>query len=362
MRNRAIDVYKFIFCCIIAIFHFFDGSSAHMIGGNIGVEFFVMAAGLFFFKKLEREMSAPDGGMDSIAYIKKRFLRFFPYTTAGLLLAFLVKRVWLYTLEGGTLTGVQLYKWFSRDIWDYLLVSMGGLNAAKPLLNGPIWTVSAMLICELLIWGLYRWNKQLFRTVIAPAAILFVLGYWKNMDDADYRMWLGFTTFGTMRVFGDYCLALFIYEAAKRLRAVGERLTTLARSLLTVCEFFCLALSIVDMELFASRYFRYVNMLLFCVALVIGFSGQSFSGKVFRHEKVVTYLGALSLSVYIVHYPILNVFRHIYPEPSELDRHFFLFMAAVLVCSVIFDQLLKLIIAGVARLRATLKPKLVVTK
>lgn len=107
-----------------------------MVGGGVGVEFFVMAAGLFFFKKLERETAAPEG-MDSIAYIKKRFVRFFPYTTAGLLLAFLVKRVWLYTLEGGTLTGVQLYKWFSRDIWDYLLVSMNGLNAGKSMLYCP---------------------------------------------------------------------------------------------------------------------------------------------------------------------------------------------------------------------------------
>lgn len=90
VRNLAIDLYKFIFCCIIATLHFYKGSSApHMVGGGVGVEFFVMAAGLFFFRKLERETAAPNGGMDSMAYIKKRFLRLFPYTTTGLLLAFL---------------------------------------------------------------------------------------------------------------------------------------------------------------------------------------------------------------------------------------------------------------------------------
>ena len=67
MRNRAMDAYKFIFCCVIAVYHFFEKSDAHMLGGAGGVEFFVMAAGLFFFQKLEREMAAPDGGMDSVA-------------------------------------------------------------------------------------------------------------------------------------------------------------------------------------------------------------------------------------------------------------------------------------------------------
>lgn len=57
-RNHAVDAYKFIFCCIIAMFHFFGGSDAHMVGGAAGVEFFVMAAGLFFFQKLERETAA----------------------------------------------------------------------------------------------------------------------------------------------------------------------------------------------------------------------------------------------------------------------------------------------------------------
>ena len=363
MRNRAMDVYKFIFCCVIAVLHFYKGSGAHMAGGGIGVEFFVMAAGLFFFQKLEREMAAPDGGMDSIAYIKKRFMRFFPYTTAGLLAAFLVKRVWIYTGDGGVLSLGKLYKWFSRDIWDYLLVSMNGLNAGKSMLNGPLWTVSAMLICELLIWGLYRWNKQLFRTVLAPAAILFVLAYWKNIEGtADHHAWIGWTTFGVLRVFGDYCLSFFIYEAAKRLAAVGERLTTLARGLLTVCEFGCLLLSIVNMEVVNSRYFRYFNMLLFCVALVICFSGQSFSSRLFRHGKVAACLGTLSLSVYIIHYPILDAFCYIYPETDVLEQHFFLFLAVVMACSVLFDLLLRLIIAGAARLWTSLKTKMVVTE
>lgn len=114
------------------------------------------------------------------------------------------------------------------------------------------------------------------------------------------------------------------------------------------------------MEFFDSRYFRYVNMLLFCIVLTIAFSGQSFSGRAFCHKKLVTYLGNLSLLVYVIHYPILDVFRQFYPNSSELDRHFFLFMAVVLLCSVIIDFLLKIIIAGVGQMWSKLKLKMFV--
>ena len=103
-------------------------------------------------------------------------------------------------------------------------------------------------------------------------------------------------------------------------------------------------------------------MLLFCVALMICFSGQSSSGRVFRCEKAFTYLGALSLSVYMVHYPIVTVFRRLYPEQVMMERHLLLYLTVVMVCSVLFDLLLRLIIAGAARLWTNLKTKMVVTE
>ena len=217
MRNKSIDAYKFLFCLIITLLHFYKGSNAHLIGGGIAVEFYVMCAAWFFYKKLdvvaqrEGEEQSATVGIDNIAYIKHRFLRFFPYTTVALLLVFFVNRIWLYTYNGGMLSIGKVYRWFSRDIWDYLLLSLSGINAGSGMLNGPLWTISSMLICEFIIWGLYQANKKVFRTLIAPISVLFVLSFWKNIEGtADNDLWLGFTTWGTLRVFGCYSLTLFI--------------------------------------------------------------------------------------------------------------------------------------------------------
>lgn len=352
MRNRSIDVYKFIFCLVIALLHFYKGSGAHLIGGGIAVEFYVMSAAWFFYRKLEKESmsqaqnSCGANGMDNIAYIKQRFIRFFPYTTAALLMDFFIRRIWIFTRDGGVLTLGKIYRWFSRDIWDYLLISLSGLNANTNMLNGPLWTISAMLICELVVWGLYQNNKKVFRSIIAPVSILFVLAYWKNIQGtADNKAWMGFTTFGVIRVFGCYCLTLFIWENAKKLREMGSRLTNKARVLLTLCEFGCLSLAIANMEYSDSRYFRYVNILLFFIALSITFSGQSYGDKVFSNGKISKYLGELSFAVYLAHGPVLEVFRVLYPDPAVLDSHIGLFLCVVILLSAVFDIIMKWVVA-----------------
>ena len=71
-RNCTIDLMKFGMALVIAIFHFYQETHEHFKGGFFAVEFFILAASLFFFSKLERESvklaTAPDEG-NSYIYI-----------------------------------------------------------------------------------------------------------------------------------------------------------------------------------------------------------------------------------------------------------------------------------------------------
>lgn len=55
MRNGAVDIYKFIFSWVIAFFHFYFNGREHFPMGMLGVEFFVMVAGVYFFMKWDRD-------------------------------------------------------------------------------------------------------------------------------------------------------------------------------------------------------------------------------------------------------------------------------------------------------------------
>lgn len=356
MRNRSIDVYKFLFCVIIMFFHFYRQTDEHMIGGAGGVEFFVLAASMFFYQKFYK--TRVSGGMSNLRYAKKRFMRFFPYTTAAFIIALFTNRIIPRILEEKATTFLQLYKWFSKDIWELLLLFSCGVNGNSGMLNGTVWTLSAMLICEFFVWGLLQHNEKLFRTLLAPLAFLTILGFWKNMDTADKDLWIGFTTFGVLRVFLLMCLGYYVYALSMRLQKMS--LSRYARVWLTVCEFLCIGISLVNMNFFSTRYFRYENILLFSVAIIIAYSGQSFSGKIFAVESVTKYLGELSLGVYLIHDPILKVFRQIYPDPYVMYAHKFVYLLAVLVISAVFLVAVKRLTALFSKLKEKAMRKAVI--
>lgn len=359
MRNKTLDIYKFIFCCVIALFHFYKEVGGHFLGGAGGVEFFVIAAALFFYGKLERSYKADDT-VSGLAYAKKRFLRFFPYTTAAFVVSFLIRRVWILYRAGEALTLDKMYRWLSGDLWELLLIDLCGLNNGKGFLYVPAWTISAMLICEFIVWTLCRHNKKLFCTIIAPFSILFILGFWRNIESADFKTWIGFTTFGVLRVFLCYCLAYFVYAAARKLAEM--KLTSSARALLTIAEISALLVSLWNMEHYDSRYFRYENILLFCILLLIAFSGQSYTNRIFRGEKLTKYLGELSFAVYLTHYSVLIVINELYPEPEVLATHIWEYIAITLAVSVVFDFVMKYIVKAASKLFAEFKRKMIVSE
>lgn len=359
MRNKVLDAYKFLFCCVIMLYHFFYATGGqYLVGGAGGVEFFVLAASLFFYRKFYHQ--AQSGRlMSNLTYGKKRLLRFLPYTTVAFIIAVVVKRIIPTLLKGKVITAVQLYKWFSKDIWEWLLVSMNGLNGESQLLNGPTWTLSAMLISEVLIWGLLQYNERLFRIVLAPVTILVFPGYWEGVDSAGYASWHGFTTFGVLRVFFLMCLGYYIYSAAVKLREV--RLSKYGRAVLTACEFFCLGLSLVNMNFFSSRYFRFEIILLLSIVLLIAYSGQSYSEQLCRSAAVTTYLGELSLAIYLVHSPILAAFQIVYPDPNALYAHKLAFCFVVLLTSVLFLPFVKGLIALFLKLKERIVDKAIIS-
>lgn len=315
-------------------FHFYLQTNEHLIGGSGGVEFFVLVASMFFYAKFYRNQSSGQPIRDNLAYGRKRLLRFLPYTTVAFVIAFIAYRVIPYWIAGKEMTFLQLYKWLSKDLWELLLVSMCGLNKGAAFLNVAAWTLSAMLICEVVVWGLLQYNEKLFRTLIAPCSILAILGYWINMENGDYKLHVGFTTFGVLRVFLIMCIGYYVYHFAVQLSE--KQFSKQGRLALTVAEFLCLGISLLNMNNFSSLYFRYENILLFCVMVTIAYSGQSYSGKICGPAVLTKHLGELSLGIYLVHYSVLKIFRLLYEDPYKMYSHKFAYLLAVLLASELF--------------------------
>ena len=364
MRIGSVDIYKFFFSWIICFYHFYNAvyPNPHFPSGEVAVELFVLISGVFLFMGWERKKarcpavgSTPSASaeLSPYAYLKRRFLRFLPYIVIGFVLAFGV-RAWLFVQEGNAINLRQVVNWLSDDIWEILMVKMNGMNNNAALLNVPAWTVSAMLIAEFIVFALLvNWEK-VFTTLICPCVILFTYGYWRHMPKANHDIWIGYTTFGLLRVFMLICLSWYCWQLVKRLKET--RFTRTGSVLLGVAELLLYALAVVLLMNFDSRNIRWVITLLFFLAVAISISGASFTQKLFPMSKLSQWLGEMSMGIYLTHYPIMRIYKYLWPDAHEMFRHKFSFLAVVFAASVLFcvvcKWLVKVTVFAVGKLKA----------
>ena len=288
----------------------------------------------YSFSQNGKDKEKIPGGGDISSYMKKRYFRFLPYTTAAFIFTFLICRIVLYVLAGGKLTMSYFAAHIAEDIWELLLVSANGLNNNHSFLNPPVWTISAMLIVEFFILCLLTYHESRFVHAICPLSILIILGYYRQIESLNLALWHGFTTFGVIRVYFIMCCAYYCYRLAVYLQK-----TTFTRAgvtMLNTAEILCFVLVFLIVFLGKNRYFVWCAMLLMLIGCGIILSGQSFSTKLFKDSKLTRYLGKLSFAVFLVHVSIFRLYGYFSSNVYELYRQKYSFILAVTVVSVIF--------------------------
>lgn len=304
-QNLDIQFFKFVYSCIIVLYHLTASTAIECKGGYCGVEYFLLTAGLFLFLSFERgektgKQSTP------CQYLTKRFWRFLPWSTTAFIAAVLVERVWI----NPTTSLVAWFDYFAGDIWELLMIKWNGMNNNTLLLNGPAWTLSAMLIIGFLIWTFMYYYKKLFLTLIMPLTLIIGFGYWMHLPSANTEAWIGFTTFGTFRTWLIMCLSLFCIPIAQKL--ADYPLNKKGKILLSIVEVLIHAVALVVIFERAQRYHQWMVTLLFMMSIAIALSGHSFLARFLEKSRIVRFLGELSMSIYLMHVSVIRVFRHLF--------------------------------------------------
>lgn len=334
MRNGAIDVYKFLFSIVIVIYHATDWLPL----GPLGVEFFVIVAGvmmLFGYDKFRKDNPGEDERLlYPCRYAKKRFWRFFPYSTAAFVVAFCTIRIYRTATQGGEINVHKILQWLSGDIWEILLIKMTGLNNDNGFLNGPAWSLSAMLIAEFFVLLiLVRWEKH-FATCIAPLMLMVGFGFWRHIPVAAHELWIGFTTFGVLRVVLLNCIAYYCFISIKKLQKM--KFTSAGKRLLTFGEGVSLCMALAIIRYGESRNYRWCATLFLAITIVIALSGSSYSMKIFHDSKCTRYLGKVSFGIFLIHWPILKLFQYQSSNWTEDLLNVIFFFAVVIVSAMLF--------------------------
>ena len=303
-QNLDIQLFKFLYSWVIVLYHLASNTAIVCNGGYIGVEYFLLSAGVFLFVAFQR--GEEKGNLQTpVQYLVKRFLRFLPWSVTAFVLTVTVKRGWIES----TTSLVDWMDHFSRDVWEMLMVSMNGINDNIFLLNGPAWTLSAMLIVGFFIWTFMYYYKKSFLNLIMPLTLVVGFGFWMHLDSADTHRWIGFTNFGTFRAWIIMCLSFYCIPLSRKL---GEYpFNRLGKILLTAVEILIHICAMVVMYGRATRHWQFLLTLLFMISISIALSGHSYLAKLLEKSKMVSVLGELSMSIYLVHFSVIWGFRHV---------------------------------------------------
>ena len=332
-RNAVVDVLKFIFSLVVVFFHFYQPTDEHFSMGFVSVEFFAIISGVYFFQMYEQATKRVKSLVDPFQYVRARFFRFLPYTTLAFLLTATVR--FFLTLQGG-ISALRIWLWTISDVWEVFLIKIFGLNNGANLLNAPAWYIGAMLIVNFTILNLLNYWGNIFKNFIMPITILIGYGYWSNSTtELLPGTWIGFTTFGILRLYLVTCLSYYVYCASKKLKTVY--FTRCGKALLTVLELssYLSALTIMTIGK-ARKGYIWILIIIFMIGVSITCSGVSYSEYLLRSNKVTTFLGKLSLSIYLVQQAVLLVNAKIHPDFYVRYSHKMEFLLALLIVAVLF--------------------------
>lgn len=307
-------------------------------GGGHAVEFFLISSGAFFYAGYKRKANSLAGEervLFPVKYIKKRFLRFLPYTLPAFVIAFFASSVM--TADGTGFNAIgKIVNSFVSHVWELFLISMCGLNGGKAMLNQPTWTLSAMLIVEFFILCIVVRDEKSFLIFYAPISLLLGLGLWKNLDSANIKLWIYFTSFGVIRAYISTCFGIYAYLLAERMSK--KRLTHSARLLLTIIELAVNVLAILALMYRSARDYRLFCILLFTVSVSISLSNQSFTAQLFNksNKRITAFLGELSMTIYVTHWTVRGIFYKFFESPYDFYRTKYVYGIVVIITSIAF--------------------------
>ncbi len=327
-KNGKIEFARFAFSVIVMLFHIcqsigfkkyeYFGQPTFFKNGWFGVEFFFVVSGfLMAASAFKSQNQSSEKNDDTFSFMKKKILAILPYH----LIVFTVSFVYLAFSKRVNFYGfIQL---FIEAIPNFLLIQRSGL-ANKDVL-GLEWYISDMLIAMFILYPFCKKYYERFSKTVAPVLSLLVVGYLiKTTGSLNGTLdWSVFVSKTLLRAIAEICAGVFVFEVCRSLKSLN--LSKKDKICLTFLEVFAYLVVLgYVIGNFPANYAGTV-LIFVCIAVCLSFSDITYGKKLFNN-KVVYYLGALSLPLYLCH-SIVRVFgRFLFREYLDFGPTVIIFL------------------------------------
>ena len=287
-RLAIVDLWKFFAIITIMITHLWYLGTPFVeveyfgFCGYIYVDFFLILTGFFTCKHFI-DTQSKDIFESGIKYTVSKFLPFLPYTTVVITLQY-----FLIAFQKGDIKQaiVTFYD------YPYEVLLLGQVYMPDPVL-APIWFLSAMLLVFPIVTFISQLKSKYLILLLSGFYPLFYYSLAENVARVSYPNRLLRTLAGLL--LGVSLCALVTILKENNIFKNGKK----RKLIFTVIEFFSLGIAWLMVMLNFDILIRII-VLLFSVGLGIMLSGYSFTSN--WHNKFVSYLGKLSMPVFIWHW------------------------------------------------------------
>lgn len=308
-KNGKIEFARFAFSVIVMLFHIYQsigfkkydyfGQLTFFKNGWFSVEFFFVVSGfLMAASAFKNQNSGNEISKETFTFMRKKILAILPYH----LIVFTVSFIYLAFARRVDFYG--FIKMFIEAIPNFLLIQRSGLTNRDVL--GLEWYISDMLIAMFILYPFCKKYYERFSKTVAPVLSLLIAGYLIRTTGAlnGTLDWSVIVSKTLLRAIAEICAGVFIFEVCRNLKTLNfSKKDKVALTILEVFAYIVVLGYIIGN--FPAKYSGTV-LIFVCIGVCLSFSDVTYGAKLFNN-KIVYYLGSLSLPLYLCH-SIVRVF------------------------------------------------------
>lgn len=337
-RNYTIEFYRFMFAINFILIHglmifplgymgftLSAAKDAYIFESAFDVILpFMIFSGYFLMHGFKKNQSDKPAHIQALNYLKTRIKSLMPILLIGLLAGFIANGIY----RGYSLS--QYPEYFLSCIGEFLGLQLTGIGmgngfvgswystsaAVKLLCNTPMWFISGIFVCGYLVYYLLAKDEHKFLSVILPfVALLFLGSCWINDT---IPLWNAMINIGDFTINSDLILMFVglgigceIWVAVDALK--NKKWSKGGKIFLSICQFVCTAVVLIRSwvslnSAFMQNYFNigwgatFLYSIFFCFFILLDVDYVSRCPLI--HNKIWKTPGALSMYIYIIHFPV----------------------------------------------------------
>ena len=326
-RVYSAEFWRFAFTIIVALYHLEIFYQVKLMpSGTSAVEFFFILAGFTIAMSASRRVAADGvrerGPRESAGlawdYLKKKLLMIYPALAVTLVITLVIIPLSgaVFTMGYSSVNAGFLPRLFAQikilfsSEWEWLMMvgtPMGFNNltsAAAPIV--PLWFLTQLLVVGYAYT--YFINRKYDFTMFA-APLLGVLGLTffvlNSENNLDFYIKMGLFNAGTVRAITEMAFGISIYRIYEYMVKRDWKLT--GRILFQLLELFaiyryCALTFHADLSIDNFRRIPYI-----LIIILLSFVNVTFLSKLLN-RRFMEKLGKLSLTVYLIHFPVATVY------------------------------------------------------